>query len=180
MQQSTQSRNELGSLVDDFDRDRAGAAPKKRSSGGGAVLGDMKRLIVGGVSLLATIAALAFLATKMGGGPPDAGAASRVRVAMDSVTGEVFETFRIKEGDAMPWEHPSTGDRTVYPIERCYWSADGGAQAKPTFVILNEMLGRPGPTICPDCGREVVRHNPLPPPEALLEALEAAKARGEL
>lgn len=179
MQHTSRSKTEIGSLVDEFDREHATGAPKQ-GPGVGAMLGDMKGVIIGGVCLIVTIGALAFLATKVGGGPPDAGAASRVRVAMDAESGEVFERFRIREGDTMPWAHPSTGERTMYPIEKCYWSADGGARAKPTYVILNEMLGQPGPTVCPDCGREVIRHNPLPPPEELLKALEAAKARGEL
>ena len=177
MRQTTQSRSELGSLIDEFDRDRAGAAPKKPSGGG---MGDLKRVIIGGVSLIVAIGALAFLATRVGGGPPDAGAASRMRVAMDAPTGEVFEKFKIKEGDAAPWEHPETGERTVYPIEKCYWAADGGASATPSYVILNEMLGETGPTTCPDCGRQVVRHNPMPPSDQLLKALQDAKARGEL
>ncbi len=175
MQQQDQ---QLGSLVDEFDRGREAAAPSKSGRGGG--LGEMRRVLVGGVSLLIVIGALAFLAMRAGGGPPDAGAMSRKRVAKDAVTGQVFEDYRITEGDAMPWAHPSTGERTLYPVEKCYWAPGGGAKAKPTFVILNDMLGEDGPTICPDCGREVIRHNPLPPEDALLKALQDAKARGEL
>lgn len=179
MHQSTQSKNDLGSLIDEFDREHQPAG-KGGGGRGGPVFGDLKRVILGGLSLVATIAALAFLATRVGGGPPDAGAASRVRVAMDSVTGEVFERFRIKDGDVMPWAHPTTGERTVYPIEKCYWTSSGSAKATPTYVILNEMKGQQGPTVCPDCGREVVRHNPLPPPDQLLRALEDARERGDL
>ena len=33
---------------------------------------------------------------------------------------------------------------------------------EPTWVLVNEFVGRPGPTFCPDCGRLVVGHNPAP------------------
>ena len=44
------------------------------------------------------------------------------------------------------------------------------AKLEPTYVLLNKYIGKPGPTICPDCGREVKGHNPLPPPELMEEA----------
>ena len=99
---------------------------------------------------------------------------SRVRVAVDSETGEVIEQFHISEGMSYPWTNPKTGKATLYPPESCYWTKDGKAKLDPTYVVLNELTGKPGKTICPDCGREVRVHNPLPPAQ-LLQAAKAAK-----
>jgi hypothetical protein len=53
---------------------------------------------------------------------------------------------------------------TGYPAEACYWTADGGTKTEPTWVLMNAVLGKPGPTFCPDCGRLVVARNPMPGP----------------
>lgn len=96
--------------------------------------------------------------------------AARLRPAVDAETGTAFREFRMPEGDSPPWRNPSTGKETVWPAELCYWTRDGKATMTPTLVILNEYLGKPGPTLCPDCGRPVVRHNPTPPVELMVEA----------
>lgn len=83
---------------------------------------------------------------------------------MCSETGKVFE-HSMTEGEHWPVDSPYTGKKTGYPVERCYWTPDGKRKAMPTFVILNEHLGKPGDTICPDCKRVVVGHNPPPPPD---------------
>ena len=106
---------------------------------------------------------IAVLFWRGGRGLEDPGAASRIRAAIDAETGTVFERFKIKDGDAIPWKNPKTGKRTLYPAEKCFWTAEGTFRDQPTYVLLNELVGRPGPTICPDCGRLVVPHNPLPP-----------------
>ncbi len=38
-----------------------------------------------------------------------------------------------------------------------------GQKKNGTWVVLNETLGKPGETVCPECGNRVVGHNPLPP-----------------
>lgn len=87
-------------------------------------------------------------------------------------TGETF-AHTIKPGESYPIINPKTGRPTGYPAELCYWTRDGKAKLEPTRVLLNQYAGKEGPTICPDCGREVRPHNPPPPPELMREALEA-------
>jgi hypothetical protein len=100
---------------------------------------------------------------------------TRLRALVCAETLEVFRDVRIREGDPPPWRNPRTGRRTLMVPERCYWTRDGSARTTPTYVLLNEARDLPGPTICPDCGREVVFHNPLPPSELLLEASRRGK-----
>jgi hypothetical protein len=126
------------------------------------------------IAALALAAAAVTLVRQTVGGPPDAGNLSRLREAIDAETGEVVPKLRIAEGSSYPWPSPRTGQRTMYPAERCYWTKDGKAKLEPTLVLLNEFAGKPGPTICPDCGRTVRSHNPAPPAELLLEAQRAS------
>jgi hypothetical protein len=79
-----------------------------------------------------------------------------------SETLKVFE-YSLKEGDRYPIRSPYSKKNTGWPAEACYWNADGTVKREPTYVLLNEFIGVEGPTICPDCGKKVVRHNPLPP-----------------
>jgi hypothetical protein len=72
--------------------------------------------------------------------------------------------YAMRAGESWPVVSPFTNQRTGYPVEHCYWTKDGKRKATPTYVILNEHLGKPGDTICPDCGRVVIGHNPPPPP----------------
>ena len=75
-------------------------------------------------------------------------------------------TYALKEGERWPVPSPHSNKRTGYPAERCSWTLDGGDWKRkkiPTYVVLNETLGKPGDTICPDCGRIVIGHNPDPP-----------------
>jgi len=67
----------------------------------------------------------------------------------------------IKPGMKIPCEAPS-GKETGYPAELCYWTKDGKIKKDPTAVLLNETVGKTGPTFCPDCGRLVIGHNPMP------------------
>lgn len=103
-----------------------------------------------------------------------AGEASRLRVVIDSETGKVYEKFKIKEGLTIPFVNPDTGKNTLFPAESCFWTKDGKAKVEPTYVLLNEVVGKPGPTLCPDCGRKVTFHNPQPPNELMIKAFEAA------
>lgn len=77
-------------------------------------------------------------------------------------TNKHFE-YAMHEDEDIPVISPYSGRRTGYPAEKCYWTRDGQRKSEPTFVVLNERLGKKGDTICPDCGRIVVGHNPQPP-----------------
>lgn len=126
-----------------------------------------------GGSLLLLLAAAVLLARSFGG---DAAAdASRERLAIDSVTG-VVHSIGIVEGDRFPWTNPDTGERTLYPAEKCYWTKDGKAKLVPTYVFVKLYANINEKTTCPDCGREVRQHNPLPPDELLAEAAAAKDA----
>lgn len=62
----------------------------------------------------------------------------------------------------VPARSPYSGKNTGYPAEACLWNKDGSAKTEPTWVVVNETLGKREPTFCPDCGRLVVGHNPTP------------------
>lgn len=64
-------------------------------------------------------------------------------------------------GMAVPIKAPSGGN-TGFPAETCFWTKDGQTKTDPTYVLVNQAAGRPGPTFCPDCGRLVTVHNPAP------------------
>lgn len=129
--------------------------------------------IVGASAALLVLAIVVLRATLLA--PPDVGDLSRRRTVIDTKTGEIIRDFVIPEDSTMPWTNPKTGEKTLIQGEACYWTKDGKAKLEPTYVLLNEMTGKPGPTICPDCGRTVVAHNPLPPADLLREAKKAAE-----
>lgn len=79
----------------------------------------------------------------------------------------------IVPGESYPVMSPYTKRATGWPAEKCYWTRDGKAKLKPTLVLLNDYVGLPGPTSCPDCGREVRLHNQPPPGELLDEAIQS-------
>ncbi len=101
----------------------------------------------------------------------DVGDASKNRLAIDAQSGKTF-TVRIIDGERFPWKNPDTGESTLYPVEKCYWTKDGKAKLDPTFVFVKLYAGVNEKTTCPDCGREVRQHNPLPPDDLLAEAAE--------
>jgi hypothetical protein len=84
-------------------------------------------------------------------------------------TGRAFK-HRNEPGETLPIVSPYSGKNTGVPGEPCYWTADGRIKSQPTWVLLNEAIGKPGATFCPDCGRLVVGRNPVahaggkPPP----------------
>lgn len=87
-----------------------------------------------------------------------------------------------KEGDIEPLKCPNCGAMAGYQAEACFWTRgpDGEYKAKltPTYVILLQRLdpNSEEETICPDCGKVVVGHNPMPP-EDLMEAARAEAGR---
>ncbi|MAY74068.1 MAG: hypothetical protein CMJ31_04950 [Phycisphaerae bacterium] len=98
-------------------------------------------------------------------------ASTRKRDLICAQTGKVFERSTVPEGATFPLTGPG-GAATLYPAELCFWTADGRAKREPTRVLLNMYRGVDGPTVCPDCGREVVYANPMPPIELMLKAME--------
>lgn len=94
--------------------------------------------------------------------------AANQRVFVDVATGQPFG-HDLKLGEEIPVLAPS-GQQTGYPTEACFWTKDGKPKETATFVVLNETMGKTGPTFCPDCDRLVVGHNPVasadrqPPP----------------
>ncbi len=97
-----------------------------------------------------------FTSSLIAGGEQRAG----VRV-VDVETGERFTIQLGLDHKGWPVRAPS-GKTAGYPAEVCYQGKCGQIKGG-TWVILNEMLGKPSPTLCPVCGNEVIAHNPLPP-----------------
>ncbi len=68
---------------------------------------------------------------------------------------------------------------TGYQAELCYWAKDANgewiAKLEPTPVLLKSIFEPGAETVCPDCGHEVVGHNPPPPQELMQAALQAAE-----
>lgn len=117
--------------------------------------------------LLAAVAAVYMVWSSIG--PNEAVASSTDRIFICSETGKTFRrTLAI--GDTVPVPSPHSGKNTGYEPELCYWTKDGKVKEDPTYVLLNQTAGRPGPTFCPDCSRLVVGLNPpaapgmTPPP----------------
>ena len=90
------------------------------------------------------------------------------RVYICSATLKTFE-HQLQPGEVEPIISPYTGKNTGYLAEMCYWTKNGKRKKTPTYVLLNEHLGRKEKTYCPECGREVVGHNPPPPENTPLE-----------
>ena len=84
--------------------------------------------------------------------------------------------YTIKMGDSMPYYSPHTDRNTGYPAELCYWTRDENGRwaqkDKPTLVLVQKYLDptTEEKTYCPDCGREVVQHNPAPTDAEIAEA----------
>jgi hypothetical protein len=108
--------------------------------------------------------------SSLGIGSTSASEASRRRTLIDTTSKEIFKDFYVPEGSLWPLENPSTGQKTLVPAEACYWTKEGGAKLVPTWVLLNMYAGSSDPTTCPDCGRPVVPHNPMPPASVLEKA----------
>lgn len=92
---------------------------------------------------------------------------------VDRETGEQILDFRAPVGVTFPFVNPKTGKATLFPAEACYWTKDGKAKFPPNYVILNERMGKPGPTRCPECGKTVKLYNPMPPDALMQQAWDA-------
>lgn len=103
-------------------------------------------------------------------GPISAAKETSVRDLIDIESSAVFLAEAIPLNSTPPWLNPKTGKPTLVAAEKCFWTKDGKAKLKPTYVLLNEYQGKPGPTICPDCGKRVTIHNAIPPVQLLSEA----------
>ncbi|MGE3322064.1 MAG: hypothetical protein AB7K52_07395 [Phycisphaerales bacterium] len=155
-----------GSLVEDIDHAPAAGRARARPNDPNRA----QRFKIA-FSIAALLVALCLLAWQTLGGGPSAAEESVRRTVVDSQTGEVFIDFRIPKTGMYPWKNPKTGTDTLWPAEKCFWTKDGKAKIEPTYVLLNRFAGKPGDTICPDCGRKIVPHNPMPPMSLMNEAL---------
>ena len=99
------------------------------------------------------------------------------RTFICSETGKSF-AHKLKAGESEPIMSPYSGKETGYEAELCYWTKDGKTKSDPTPVLMNRYKGVHGPTFCPDCGRLVVGHNPMPGPDSKPPPTEAEYAKG--
>ena len=141
-------------------------------------MADKSRTIVGIVAGVGILAGLVMAAWWLRGGGSLAEDINR-RTLIDATTGEVFVELRLPTGATSPFKNPKTGTNSLYLAEACFWNADGTAKLQPTWVLLNEYKGINEPTMCPDCNRRVVGHNPMPPVNLLAEAHERSQGRKE-
>lgn len=168
----TQTKLSRPSLLDDAAHQAPAAGPASASAG---LSPERRKVIFATVAAVAAVGLLAYVVTgAVAARRNDPGLASRIRAVIDSETGKAYPEFRVPDEASIPFRNPDTGRDTLYPAEACYWTKDGKAKLEPTWVLLNSYVGREGPTQCPDCGRPVVGHNPLPPVELLEEAAKAA------
>lgn len=126
-----------------------------------------QRIMLAG-ALGALIVAVVIIWYNLAGGSPARYANERVFVCAE--TGKAFE-HTLQAGETQPIYSPYTKQNTGWIAEPCYWTKDGRAKKEPTWVIERRRMGLEGKTYCPDCGREVVGHNPRPPME-LMDAAE--------
>jgi hypothetical protein len=128
-------------------------------------------------ALVICVIALGLVAYTAFGRKTPAESTSEERVFICAETMKTF-TYTLKVGEKAPVMSPYSHKKTGYPAERCYWTRDGGAKRDPTYVLLNQYIGKEGPTICPDCGRKVVPRNPMPPRSKWRELAEKEKQAG--
>lgn len=115
-------------------------------------------------ALLALAGAIYFGITSFSGNATAAEANGRMFI--DAKTGQPFP-HELTVGEMIPIKAPSGGN-TGFPAERCNWTTDGKPGTKTTYVLMNEWVGKPGPTFCPDCKRRITANNQ--------PAVEGAKA----
>ncbi len=158
-----------------------GTAQEAKSGGGGGGAGGgasglNKETVKAGIAVVCLIAAAIFGYIQLTSGGPDLASESLRREVIDSKTLEVIKDFRIPENSAFPYTNPKTGQRTLFPAERCYYTRDGKVKADPTLVFVKQYENETaGETTCPDCGRAVIRHNPAPDWKLIEEAMKREK-----
>jgi hypothetical protein len=150
-----------------------GRAPQKKPSGDGLDRKDKIKAIAA-VVMVALAAGIAYFTLGDALATPG-GNTDRIDVVDASDPNNLVQIrgFRAPSGSMPPFNSPSTGKPMVFPAERCYWTKDGKGKLEPTLVLLNEFIGKPGPTNCPDCGREVYPRFPYPPAAVMDEAVKA-------
>jgi len=114
--------------------------------------------LVTAVLIVAGLGAIVWSA-KANFGESEIAARSRNRMYICSDTLKAFP-HELQMGEKYPIESPFSGKATGYPAEPCYWTKEGKPKDSPTWVLLNNLIGKSGPTFCQDCGRLVVGHNP--------------------
>ncbi len=166
------TNTKLPSLMNDVPVKGSGTsgADAGNSSGGPKGASAAKKQLLLVVLAVAMFAFAGWMLWSQLGGGRDAEAESLTRVMIDTKSGEVFPKYRLKIGDIQPFANPKTGERTLVPAEACFWTREGNAKSEPTYVLLNQYKGQSGDTICPDCGRKVTQHNPMPPDEMMSKA----------
>lgn len=134
--------------------------------------GQQKKLIIA-VTLFAVAGVVGYFAY----GGNDLAQQSRNRNFICAKTGQAYD-YTVKEGDYEPYYSPHSDANTGYIAEKCFWMKDANgefvAKSQPTIVLLRSKFEPGAQTMCPDCGKEVVGHNPMPPEELM----NAAKAAG--
>ena len=156
---------------------KTGASQKTDSPSASRVL--LKRIAAGIFCVAALVVATYFVRSFFRGDTVDD---AYYTTYICTETGKVFR-HRNALGETLPIYSSYSGKNTGMPAEACYWTADGHPREEPTWVLLNEELGKTGPTFCPDCGRLVVGHNPRPgpgvrpPPTSAEYAAKAAAQR---
>ncbi len=167
----------LPSLLDDETAPKQGgpASPSGgRGSAGPSAIN--KETMKAAFAVVCLLAAVGFGVYQFTGGGPDLGSNSLYREVVDSKTNEAFTNFPIGENTSYPYTNPKTGERTLFPAERCYYTRDGKVKATPTLVFVKQYENEnAGETMCPDCGRPVVRHNPAPAWSLIEEAMKREK-----
>ncbi len=104
--------------------------------------------------------------------PDSTVAAANSPLFIDAETGQTFHQT-LEDGMKIPLKSPFTGKYDAYKAELCYWTKDGKPKTEPTAVLMNDDVGKPGPTFCKDCGRLVKHHNPAPGPNSKPPPTEA-------
>ncbi|MBL8876596.1 MAG: hypothetical protein JNM86_12445 [Phycisphaerae bacterium] len=171
----TSSSRASGSLLESVDEKENGSRSQDRKHSGAP---DSKKLVLalGVVGIAIAVLGFAVYSTYRSFRDDPRRMAFYALVA-DSVSGEVIPQFPLPaDGKGYPAVNPKTGNRTIFPAEACYWTKDGKAKLDPNYVILNTWLGKKGPTRCPECGKTVVRGNPMPPDALMQQAWDAAQS----
>src|SRR5438045_3041491 len=110
-----------------------------RSKGGSAVA-------IGGC-LVGLVAVFMVIHSTFGGAEGEDVAASRIFVDASTNPPKPFKVT-LTRGMKIPCKSPYSGQETGYPAELCYWTKDGAIKKEPTAVLLNETVGKTGPTFC--------------------------------